>query len=54
MKAFAWASLAAGQGEKEAAENKAVLRDLMTSQHIAKAQKLADELFERIECSKLK
>ena len=52
VKAYAWINLAAAQGQKIAVESKDLLRQKMTTEQVAEAQKLAGELFKRIESSK--
>ena len=54
VKTYVWLNLAAAQGNTSAAEGKDSLRKRMTSKQIAEAQKLAGELFNRIESSKSK
>ena len=52
VKAYAWLNLAAAQGDKKAVKVKDLLRKQMTAEQVAEAQKLAAELFKRIESSK--
>ena len=54
VKAYAWINLAASQGNKEAVEGKNTLKSEMTAGQVAEAQKLATNLFKRIESSKTK
>ena len=49
VKAYAWFNLAAAQGAEDAIKNKDLLRPRMTAEQVAEAQKLAAELFKRIE-----
>lgn len=53
VKAYAWYHLASAQGDKQAAKGKDMLRGRMTAEQVAEAQKLAAELWDRIESSKL-
>ena len=53
VQAYAWMSLAASQGNKTAAEWRDSLRNKMSGEQVAEAQKLASELFRRIEASRL-
>ena len=53
VEAYAWMILATAQGNKEAVKGKNVLRPKLTAEQVAEAQKLAAELFERIESAKL-
>ena len=50
--AYVWANLSAAQGQKEANDIKDLLRPKMTAEQVAEAQKLAGELFRRIESLK--
>ena len=50
--AYVWANLSAAQGKKEANDIKDLLRPKMTAEKVAEAQKLAGELFRRIESLK--
>jgi hypothetical protein len=43
VQAFKWWNLAAAQGDKQAAENKEILRKTMTPEQIAEAQRLSAE-----------
>ena len=52
VRAYVWANLSAAQGQKEANELKDLLRPKMTAEQVAEAQKLAGELFRRIESLK--
>ena len=52
MKAYAWLNLAAAQGDKMAVERRDRLREKMTAEQVAEAQRLAGEFWERIESSK--
>ena len=52
VKAYAWFNLAAAQGQEDAVKAKDSLRERMTAEQVAEAQKLAGELFNRIESSK--
>ena len=52
VEAYAWMILAATQGHEDAVKGKDELRSKMTAEQIAEAQKLAAELFDRIESSK--
>ena len=52
VKAYAWYILAAAQGNEEASELEDSLRENMTAEQVAEAEKLAAELRERIESSK--
>ena len=54
VKAYAWFNLAAAQGQEDAVKAKDSLRERMTAEQVAEAQKLAGELFNRIESSKSK
>ena len=54
VRAHAWLNLAAAQGNKKAAEQRDRLREKMTTEQVAEAQKLAASLFKRIESSKSK
>ena len=54
MKAYAWLSVAAAQGDKEALKFKDSLRERMTPEQLAEAEKLTDEISKRIEASKPK
>ena len=51
VKAYAWFNLAAAQGQEDAVKAKDSLRERMTAEQVAEAQKLAGELFNRIESS---
>lgn len=53
-RAYAWLNLAAAQGNKLAVAVKDKLRPKMTAKQVAEAQKLATELWDRIESSKSK
>ena len=53
-KAYAWINLAAAQGRSSAFKAKELLRASMTAEQVANAQKLAAELYDRIESSKSK
>ena len=52
VKAYAWLSLSAAQGKDNAARGKDLLGPRMTAEQMAEGQKLAAELFDRIESSK--
>ena len=52
VKAYAWLNLAAAQGDESAVKGKDLLRSRMTAEQVAEAQKLAAELYNRIESSK--
>ena len=52
VKAYAWWNLAAAQGAQPAVEDRNSLRPIMTAEQVAEAQKLAADLWERIESSK--
>ena len=52
VEAYAWMILAATQGHEDAVKGKDELRSKMTAEQVAEAQKLAAELFDRIESSK--
>ena len=52
VKAYAWLNLAAAQGDESAVKIKDWLRPRMTNEQVAEAQKLAAELFDRIESAK--
>ena len=49
VKAYAWVSLAAAQGDKSSIEVKNYLRTGMSSRQVAEAEQLAAELRERIQ-----
>ena len=49
VKAHVWLNLSAAQGKKKAAERRDRLRQQMTAEQVAEAQKLAAELFKQIE-----
>ena len=51
VKAYAWLSLSAANGKENAARGKDLLRSRMTAEQVAEGQKLAAELFDRIESS---
>ena len=51
VKAYAWLNLSAAQGKENAARGKDLLRPRMTAEQVAEGQKLAAELFNRIESS---
>ena len=46
--AHLWSNLAAAQGQKDGVKRRDELRSLMTTEQVAEAQKLATDLFERI------
>lgn len=52
VQAFAWMAVAATEGYKTAAEWRDALRKRMSAEQVAEAQKLAAELFKRIESSR--
>ena len=52
VKAQAWLNLAAAYGDKEATKERDKLREKMTSEQVAEAQRLAANLFKRIESAK--
>ena len=52
VQAHAWLNLAAAQGHEKAPKGKDLLRGKMTREQVAEAQKLAAELWKRIESSK--
>ena len=52
VKAIAWINLAAAQGHTSAVENKGLLPQILTSEQMAEAEKLADEFREDIEAAK--
>lgn len=52
VRAYAWMSLAAAQGAEDSAKTRDEIATEMTPEQIAEAQKLAAELYERIEASK--
>ena len=54
VKAYVWLNLAAAQGNTKATEGKDSLRNRMTAEQVAEAQKLATELWGLIESSKSK
>ena len=54
VKAYAWLNLAAAQGSKLAVAVRDKLRPKMTAKQVAEAQKLATELWDRIESPKSK
>ena len=54
VKAYAWLNLAAAQGSKLAVAVRDKLRPKMTGKQVAEAQKLATELWDRIESPKSK
>ena len=47
MKAYAWWSISAKQGRKNAKKNKAITKEEMTPAQIAEAQKLSSEYWEK-------
>ena len=49
MKAYAWLNLSAAQGNGNAVKGKDLIRPIMTSEQVAESQRLAAELFKRIE-----
>lgn len=51
VKAYAWLNLSAAKGKENAARGKDLLRSRMTAEQVAEGQKLAAELFDRIESS---
>ncbi len=53
VRAYAWANLAAAQGHRGAVALKDRLRSIMPSKQVMEAQKLARNLFKRIESGKL-
>ena len=52
VEAYIWANLAAAQGGGESIKFKDWLRKKITADQVAEAQKLAAELYKRIESSK--
>ena len=52
VKAYAWLNLSAAKGKENAARGKDLLRSRMTAEQVSKGQKLAAELFDRIESSR--
>ena len=52
VRGHAWISLAAAQGYEKASELKGSRRETMTAEQVAEAEKLAAELYKRIESSK--
>lgn len=54
VQAYAWMALAATEGYETAAEWRDALRKKMSAEQVAEAQKLATELFRRIEAAKSK
>ena len=52
VRGHAWISLAAAQGDEKASELKGSRRETMTAEQVAEAEKLAAELYKRIESSK--
>ena len=52
VKADVWLNLAAAQGNGNAVKGKDLIRPIMTSEQVAESQRLAAELFRRIESSK--
>ena len=52
VKAYAWMNLAAAQGDEDAVKVKDALKKRMPPGQVAEAQKLASELWDRIESSK--
>ena len=52
VQAYAWMALAASRGNKSAATWRDALREKMSAEQVAEAQRLAAELFDRIESSK--
>ena len=51
VKAYAWLSLAAAQGDEDAVKFKVQLRPKMTTEQVAESEKLAAALRARIEAS---
>ena len=49
VKAYAWFNLAAAQGQEDAVKAKDSLREKMTTEQVAEAQRLSGELYKRIE-----
>ena len=49
VKAYAWINLAAAQGQKDVVKAKDSIREKMTTEQVAEAQKLSGELYKRIE-----
>ena len=47
VQAYAWYSIAAAQGLKSAKKNKGILKEEMTREQIAEAQKLSSEYWEK-------
>jgi hypothetical protein len=47
VKAYAWWSISAKQGRKNAKKNKGIIKGRMTPAQIAKGQELATELWEK-------
>ena len=52
VKAYAWMNLAAAQGVENAGEVKDRIREMMTRAQVSEGQKLASDLFERIESAR--
>ena len=53
VKAYAWMNLAAAQGDEDAVKSKAQIREKMTRAQVSEGQKLAGDLFKRIESARL-
>ena len=49
VKAYAWINLAAAQGQKDVVKAKDSIREKITTEQVAEAQKLSGELYKRIE-----
>ena len=49
VKAYAWMNLAGAQGDEKAPKGKDWLREKMTTEQVAEAQRLSGELYKRIE-----
>ena len=47
VKAYTWWNIAAARGHKGAKKNKDIIKELMTTAQIGKAQKLSSELWEK-------
>ena len=52
VKAYAWLNLAAAQGIEAAAKTRTQIREKMTRAQVSEAQKLASDLFRRIESAR--
>ena len=52
VKAYAWLNLAAAQGDEVAAKFRTQIREEMTRAQVSEGQKLASDLFKRIESAR--